>query len=95
MPPFFQDSIVHQLVAGAALLLARGEAALGIAARLRTAGVLGRTAVRCSRWLDSPEQADQRSQQRRSQAHPHDFASSKGPTLWIVNLGSGWCPSAG
>jgi hypothetical protein len=26
--------------------------------------------------LDSPEQADHRSQQRHSQAHPHDLASS-------------------
>jgi hypothetical protein len=32
------------------------------------------------RGLDGPEQADQRSQQRHSQAHPHDLASSSAPS---------------
>jgi hypothetical protein len=43
------------------------------------------------RGLDSPEQADQRSQQRHSQAHPHDLASSsaRGQLCEIVCLGSG------
>jgi hypothetical protein len=31
------------------------------------------------RGLDGPEQADHRSQQRHSQAHPHDLASSSAP----------------
>ena len=105
VPPFFQDFVVHQLVTGPALLLTRREAALGVATGLVGAGVLGGTAVACGRILDSPEQADQHSQQRRSQAHPHDFASSSAsvrgqgtthnrPTLWIVNLGSGFLCSS-
>jgi hypothetical protein len=81
VPSLFQDCVVHQLVAGAALLLTRGEAALGVAAGLRTAGVLGRTTIACDRGMDSPEQADHRSQQRRSQAHPHDL-----PPLVILDF---------
>src|SRR5262249_47567396 len=49
---------------------------LGITARLRTASVLGGATVLRLRSLDSPEQADQRDQQRRSQAHPHHCSSS-------------------
>jgi hypothetical protein len=81
MPPPLQDGIVHELVAGATLLLARGEAALGVATRLGRAGVLLGTAVRCRGNLDSPKQAKKCSQQRQSQAHPHDLASSNEPTL--------------
>jgi hypothetical protein len=85
VPPLLQDRVVHQLVTGAALLLTSSEAALGIAARVRTAGVLGGAAIRRGRVLDSPEQADHRSQQRHSQAHPHDLASSSAYGPVVVN----------
>jgi hypothetical protein len=76
VPPFFQDGVIHELVTRATLLLAGGKAALGVATRLRTAVILRCAAVACDGRLDRPEQADHCSQQRRSQAHPHDFASS-------------------
>lgn len=44
---------------------------MGLATRLRTTAVVGTAAMRCRRILDRPQQADQCSQQRRSQAHPH------------------------
>jgi uncharacterized membrane protein len=66
VPPFFQAAVVDQLVAGAALLLAGAEATLGLAAWLITAAVFGGAAMSRGRGLDSPEQADQRSQQRHS-----------------------------
>src|SRR6185312_3921718 len=72
LPAFFQNSVVDQLITGLTLLLTCGEAGLGVATRLRATAVGGTTAVRCRRILDGPEQADHRSQQRRSQAHPHD-----------------------
>jgi hypothetical protein len=78
VPALLEYGIVHQLVAGAALLLAGAEAALGIATRIATAGVLVGAAVGCSRRPDCPEKADHRDQQRHSQAHPHDLASSIG-----------------
>src|SRR4029077_4256714 len=76
MPPFLQAAVVNELVAGPALLLAGAEATLSFAARLITVGVVGGAAMSGSGILDSPEQADQRSQQRLSQAQPHDLASS-------------------
>jgi len=81
MPPSLQDGVIHELVARAALLLARCKAALGVAARCLTTAVFLCAAVLCRGRLDSPEQAEQPGQQRRSQAHPHDFASSNEPTL--------------
>ncbi len=72
LPALFQDGVVNQFVAGLALLLTSGEAALGLATRLLTTAVVGAAAMRCRRELNRPQQADQCSQQRRSQAHPHD-----------------------
>jgi hypothetical protein len=95
VPAFFENLVPDQFVAGATLLLACREATLCIAAWVPATSIFPGTAIRCGGVLNGPEQADQCSQQRRSQAHPHDFASSKEPIIRIVKLGSGWCPSAG
>src|SRR5262249_29130379 len=92
VPPLLQTAVVDQLIASMALLLAGAEAALGFATGLLTVAVVGgAAAIVCSRSLDSPEQADQRSHQRHSQAHPHELASSsaRGQLCKIVRLGSG------
>jgi hypothetical protein len=58
VPPFLQDRVVHQLVARAALVVTRRETTLRLTTRLAAAGVLVGAAMRCSRALDRPEQAD-------------------------------------
>src|SRR5262249_37816378 len=103
VPALFHDVVVDQLVAGLGLLLAGAEAALGITARLRTGVVPAGAAGRGPRRGDGPDQADHRDKQQRSQAHPHDFASSilhVGQLGGFSGLGAGWCgtprtPSAG
>src|SRR5262249_17361954 len=83
VPPLLQDRVVDQLVARAAPLVARSKAALIVATR--RAAVVAGAAMRRGRVLGRPQQADQCDQQRRSQAHPHDLASSsaRGPVGWI------------
>jgi hypothetical protein len=71
VPALFDDGVPDQLVVHVALLLAGTEATLGVATRAWAAVVITGAAVPGSRGLDSPEEADQRDQQRRSQAHPH------------------------
>src|SRR5262249_53072212 len=71
VPAFLQDVVPDELVVRLAVLLAGGEAALRVATRAGTAAVVVGAAVPGGRGLHGPEQADQRDQQRRSQAHPH------------------------
>ena len=83
VPPLFQDRVVHQLVARAAALVTLRKATLILARGI--AAIVDGAAVRRGRVLGRPQQADQCDQQRRSQAHPHDLASSsaRGPVGWI------------
>jgi len=64
-------------------LLAGRETTLSVAGGLRTTRVLGGAAVGCRRRLISRKQANQGHQQGRTQAHPHDLASSlaHGPSI--------------
>src|SRR5262249_25261539 len=77
--PLLEHGIVHQLVAGATLLLAGAEAALGVATRLGTAGVLGGAVEGGMSRGGGPEQAGHGARQRRTQAHPHDSRLLFGP----------------
>src|SRR5439155_24389506 len=70
-----EHGIVHQLVGGPALLLTRAETGLCVATGLRTAGVLG-GAQEGGLRRRGPVQGHDGSRQRRTQAHPHDLASS-------------------
>src|SRR5207245_10777617 len=98
MEPLLEHGVVHQLVPGATLLLDRGEAALGVATRLGTVGVLGRTEQCGGRRGSDPEQAYHVGHQRRTQALAHDSrllnwpAGAKAGTFTVGGAGGSFDP---